>query len=63
MKITIRVMGTFFLKYLSICSFSEHGLIVNLNQHKIIYRGMYKTLNFDKLEFLVTRGLRHCEFG
>ena len=52
-----------FLKYLKICSFSGHGLLVNLNQHKIIYRLGYKTSNFEKLEFLVSRKLHHFEFG
>ena len=57
MKITICGMGKFFEKYLKICSFSGHGLSVNLNQNKIIYRLKYKTSNFEKLEFLMAKKL------
>ena len=56
MKITICGIGTFF-KYLKICSFSGHGLFVNLNQYKIICRLRYKISNFEKPKFLVTRKL------
>ena len=45
------------------CSFSGHGLFVNLNQHKIIYRLRYKTSNFGKLEVLMTRKLHHFELS
>ena len=52
-----------FSRYPKICSFSDHGLFMNLNQPKIIYRLKYKTSNFEKLEFLVIRKLRHFKFA
>ena len=44
-------------------SFHGHGLFMNPNQHKIIYRLRYKTSNFEKPKLVVTRKLRHFEFG
>ena len=61
-KITICGMGIFLKKNLKICSFSGHGLSVNLNQNKIIYRSKYKTSNFEKLEFLVAKKFCYFEF-
>ena len=57
MKISIYGYGCAFFKYLKIYSFGGHGLFVNLNQHKIIYRLRHKTSNFEKIE-----SLRHFEF-
>ena len=54
--------GCVFFKHPKLCSFPGHGLFVNLNQHKIIYRLGYKTSNFEKLEFLVTRKLCHFQY-
>ena len=63
MKIKICGIGTYFLKYLKICPVSGHGLFMNLNQYKIIYRLRYKTSNSEKLDFLVTKKFCHFEFG
>ena len=56
--IKITIYGIGMLRYVHF-----QAIKFNLNQHKIIYRLRYKTLNFKKLEFLVTKKLRHFEFG
>ena len=62
MKITIRGMVRFF-NISQDMSIFRPLFFVKLNEHKIIYQMRYKSSNFEKHGFLVTRKLRHREFG